>query len=320
MQIILLFLLIFLVSACEEEKAIDIAEKADPKVWVDENNYIFSRNGETFLFDTIQRTERKSDLAEPSWQEKLPKLYLKPENKNAIFDLRGASPYVIVERSQVFLERLQIASSRQSGASHPMMHRPWKKYLRFRTYMDMNKIGLVLFKNDKPSIINLPLLSTSNMSPPMVMWDSHAGKFLAIQSECAYGFTPEDWGCIRTGWWLNRDLELIKTFALPSDDPLDVGEQLKCFSCGCSCYSREDMYSVNGKIYFHIFGIAVPPRKRGLYAVDMNDDGTSNLRQIIRDNIEPPLAFSPSGCKVAFYQDSHTNNKLKEAGLCLPYK
>lgn len=97
---------------------------------------------------------------------------------------------------------------------------------------------------------------------------------------------------------------------------MHVEEQLKCFSCGCGCYTRELAYFANGTIYFHVTGFPIPEKRRGLFEVVTNADGTFAWRQRIRGRIEPPLVFSPSGCKVAYYEVSYLGNELVIQDLC----
>ncbi|MTI15940.1 hypothetical protein E1162_01665 [Rhodobacteraceae bacterium RKSG542] len=191
---------------------------------------------------------------------------------------------------------------------------PRGEYLDFYTYLHLGKIGLVTFPNASAKKIELPLQSVDNLSPPAVKRDSISNDFLAFQTMCLRD--DPDGACTRTAWWLDADLQVMSSFLLPNDDPFFTEEKFACFSCGCGCYTQEDVYAVNGEAFFLYSAFPLPKSQRGLYRVADLGAGRTEWVHEIKGRIEPPLAFSPSGCKVAYFRVSRFGDSLQVRNLC----
>lgn len=191
---------------------------------------------------------------------------------------------------------------------------PSQPRLSVKTYRHLGKTGLVAAENGKPVLIELPKV-VKHAAKAFVTWDAHAAQFFSYQPTCA---RISDKECLRNAWFLDTELQVLRTIALPSDDLLSQRERFSCFSCGCGCYTQETFYAVGGKIYVHIAGWPLPMRRRGLFEAVEAADGAWRWRQIIRGRIEPLLVFSPSGCRVAYLAVRRTGADLGVTELCDP--
>ena len=84
------------------------------------------------------------------------------------------------------------------------------------------------------------------------------------------------------------------------------------------CYeiTQEDIYAVNGEAFFLYSGFPLTASQRGLYRVANLGSGRTEWIHEIEGRIEPPLAFSPSGCKVAYFRVSRLGDSLQVKNLC----
>lgn len=296
------------VSRCVPEKEVDLGKKATPLTWLDEETYLYSQDGIIHAANIGEGVTRSGNEQVPEWVEDIPKLNLEPKDPAAIFREDGHTYMMVAgEKTRVESNTRWDRAGINQGLSR-------MKGIPYITYLHLGNIGLVVFEKMAPKLINLPLRYPENRSAPFVVWDKHAGMFFALQTGCQYPAEPGS--CLRTGWWLDRDLSVVQTLALPEEDLLSVAEKASCFSCGCGCYTQEDVYAVAGKVFFQISGFPIPPSRRGLYELEAENDGTTKWRQVIKGRIEPPLAFSPSGCRVSFYQVSYWGDGLAEEELC----
>ena len=307
-QLFLILAVLGLVARCVPEKRVDLGDKATPLNWQDEDTYLYAQGGVIHAVNTSNRTTRLGTEQVPEWGEEVPRFDLEPADLGDFFE-QDSYNYMMIAGEKVQVNRY--GAWPRAGINQGF---PRTEGIPFKTYSHLGKIGLIVFEGPVPTLINLPLRFPENTTAPFVVWDKHAGMFFALQTDCQY--PKEDESCLRTGWWLDRDLSVVKTLALPKDDLLSVRGKLSCFSCGCGCFTHEDVYAVDGTVFFHVAGFPIPPFRRGLYELDVANDGSTRWRQVISGRIEPPLAFSPSGCRVAFYQVSFWGNSLEEEKLC----
>ena len=73
---------------------------------------------------------------------------------------------------------------------------------------------------------------------------------------------------------------------------------------------------VGEQVFFHFAGFPIKTSKRGLYRVVDIGSGKTEWHHEIKGRMEPPLAFSPSGCKVAYFRVSRFGNELQVQNLC----
>ncbi|WP_157046574.1 hypothetical protein [Roseovarius sp. 217] len=304
----LMLALVGLVSRCVPEKSIGMEEKATPLIWLDEHTYFYSQNNDVRALSIEDRSIRPTDKKMPIWAHQAPQFDTEPIEPGQFF-VQDNNTYSVIDGSKMRVIPYQHWKRSGINQSFPRM-----EGISFNTYLHLGKVGLIVFEAGKPKLINLPLKLPDNRSAPFVVWDKHAGMFFAIQNGCEY--PNEDGSCQRTAWWLDRDLNLVQVVALPEEDLLFVEEKFSCFSCGCGCVTREDIYAVNGKVFFQVSGSPIPSSRRGLYELVQEADESTSWRQVIEGRVEPPMAFSPSGCHVAFYRVSYLGNALEEKNVC----
>ncbi len=287
------------------EKRADPDIDPSPLTWLDEDAYLVLQAGEVLAFDTGRRTLRPQGGSAPSWRQE-------PPNTSLAYRRPKSPGPVYVDK---FADKVRLGHARQPSAMHVAGHSLRNQPFPFTTYLHFGKVGLLKFEPEGPVPTELPLRFPDNRSAPIVIWDQHAGQFFAYQPGCR--LLKKDEPCLRTAWRLSPDLVVLETLPLPPRNIVQVDEdKLSCFSCGCSCYTREDAYAVDGKLYFHVSGRPFPYAQRGLYEVVSAENGATSWRQVVKGRIEPPLAFSPSGCKVAFHRVSYFGNALEERNLC----
>lgn len=191
---------------------------------------------------------------------------------------------------------------------------PREEFVDFYRYRHLGKVGLVTFDDPDGRKIELPFQYNGNSSTPVVKLDRTTNMFFVFQNSC--GKDDADGECTRSAWWVNSNMELISSFLLPIYDPYSTQEKLSCFSCGCECYTHQDVYVVDGQAFFHFAGFPIKNTRQGLYRVVETIPGQSEWRHEIKGRIEPPLAFTPSGCKVAFFRVSYWGDELHVKELC----
>ena len=315
---LLFFLAVFLVARCVPEKAVDLATKITPVQWINEDELLVRRDNRYFLYDPNGGlVPAEFDAAGQKVKEPLG-IQMAPGRSNHIWseearigDIRlGTDQYIEIDGDKHRVRKPSLRG-RFVGFNQGF---PRGEYLEFFTYQHLGKVGLLTFSDDTVQKIELPLQNSDNVSSPAVMRDSVTGEFLAFQTRCLH--KDPDGTCTRTAWWLDSDLKVSSSFLLPNADPLFTEEKFSCFSCGCGCYTQEDVYAVNGKAYFLYSGFPLSNSQRGLYrVVDFGSGGTEWVHEI-KGRIEPPLAFSPSGCKVAYFRVSRLGDSLQVKNLC----
>lgn len=299
-------LFVLLVSQCNPEKQVSPSTKVIPLEWIDEDQLITR-------VDSSYAIRNRDGTVTPLRFADLPRK--SPSHLN--FDLTPPSGDQIKIGNYISVgdESLQTRAPNLQRRQYAMnQHFEPGEYLNVLTYLLNGEIGLIVFDQTGARKIALPLLDKQNRSAPIVVHDKRSGNFFAFQSGCSPDDTPGS--CSRSAWWLDSDLRVTSNFLLPKKDPLHIGEQLACFSCGCGCYTQEDVYAVNGTAYFQYSGFPLPTSQRGLYMLVAESDGSTKWKQVISGRIEPPLAFSPSGCKVAYFQVSWLGDSLKTTNIC----
>lgn len=303
----LLLLVAATVSRCVPEKSAALDSKIIPIRWLNETTLSIRQGDSSFTVNPTNPTATTQAQAADSWETRPPTLALEPRHASAFSRTEGAISVVVAG------ETIRLPTT--WDGRHNGMNQGFPRFapIPFHTYRHLGQIGLLTFTADAARMIPLPQLYPDNLSPPAVIWDAHAGRFFAFQTGCD---PNQDATCHRTAWWLDRALNVVETLPLPAEDLLHQPEKLACFSCGCGCYTQEDIYAVNGKIYVQASGFPLSDQRRGLYEVVQADNGTSTWRQVIKGRIEPPLAFSPSGCNVAFFKVSYFGDALQTQSLC----
>lgn len=315
---LVLFSPVFLVARCVPEKAVDLATKITPVQWINEDELLVRIQNKYFLYDPNGNLVPSEFDAAGATVEKPLGIQMAPGSSNQIWSEEVHSGEIHLRTDQY----IEI-----DGDKH-RVRKPWLggrfvginqgfpkgEYLDFYTYFHMGKVGLVTFANASVQKIELPLLNGDNLSSPALKRNSVTDKFLAFQTMCLRD--DPDGTCTRTAWWLDSDLQVISSFLLPNDDPLFTEEKFSCFSCGCGCYTQEDIYAVNGEAFFLYSGFPLTTSQRGLYRVANLGSGRTEWIHEIEGRIEPPLAFSPSGCKVAYFRVSRLGDSLQVKNLC----
>lgn len=312
---IVLALLALIITKCVPEKKVDLSSKVVPIAWINENSllvrigndyFIRTENGELLpsRFDAVQPVSS----APLKFQLTIPEI--RDEEVASDGGLKKTDPYILMAGQKHRVERPDW-NFRFYGYNQGF---PRGEYVDFLTYLHLGRVGLVTSQNGKVQETELPLFNDQNRSPPGVKQDISGDKFFAFQTRCARD-DPEG-TCTRTAWWLDSALKVRSSFLLPTHDPLFTEEKLSCFSCGCGCYTQEDVYAVNGQAFFLYSGFPLKWSQRGLYKVIEHDDGRSEWLQVIKGRVEPPLSFSPSGCRVAYFRVSRFGDRLEVRELC----
>ena len=315
---LVILLPIFLIARCVPEKELDLATKITPVKWINEDELLVRVEYKYFIYDQSGNLiPSEFDAAGVNAKKPLG-IQMTPRSSNQIWSEKVYSgemhlrtdQYVEIDGDKTRV-RKPLLQGRFVGFNQGF---PKGEYLDFYTYLHMGKVGLVTFPNASVQKMELPLQNGENLSPPAVKRDVVANKFLAFQTMCLRD--DPDGTCTRTAWWLDSDLQVISAFLLPNDDPLFTEEKFACFSCGCGCYTQEDVYAVNGEAFFLYSGFPLTASQRGLYRVANFESGKTEWIHEIEGRIEPPLAFSPSGCKVAYFSVSRFGDGLQVQNLC----
>jgi hypothetical protein len=313
-----IFLPIILIARCVPEKEVDLATKITPVQWINEEELLVRMENKYFLYDPNGNlVPSQFDVAGAKVEEPLG-IRITPRNSEQIWSEEVHSGKIHLRTDQYVRidgDKYRVRKTWLKGRFFGMNQGfPRGEYLDFYTYLHLGKVGLVTFPNVSVQKIELPLQNGDNLSSPAVKRDSVTGKFLAFQTMCLRD--GPDGTCTRTAWWLDSDLQVISSFLLPNDDPLSTEEKFACFSCGCGCYTQEDVYAANGEAFFLYSGFPLTASKRGLYRVANLGSGRTEWIHEIEGRIEPPLAFSPSGCKVAYFRVSRLGDSIQVKNLC----
>jgi hypothetical protein len=147
------------------------------------------------------------------------------------------------------------------------------------------------------------------------VWDRSRAQALFIQNRCVATAPSES--CTRKALWLTPDLEPLDYIELPGEPLVEIKRGYTCFSCGCGCYAGETIYVEGGQVYAHVWGYPVKNKIRGIYRVRQTADGPV-WDKVIGGRPQPPLAFSPSGDKVAYFEISRLGDTFRIADMELP--
>jgi hypothetical protein len=144
------------------------------------------------------------------------------------------------------------------------------------------------------------------------LWDRSLEQVLFVQSACE----PDESGlpCTRKAQWLTADLEPLHIVELPGETLVKIKAGYSCFSCGCGCYSHQELYVEGGNIFAHVWGYPVVNGIRGIYRLKQSSSGPY-WEKIISGRPRPPLAFSPSGAKVAYFELSRWGDRFVVADV-----
>lgn len=172
-------------------------------------------------------------------------------------------------------------------------------------YLHDRPRGLLTIAGDKVSIHQFSdeynqAFGISRVMPwGYALWDRSLNQALFIQSACAD--RKENAPCTRKALWLTAELEPQNMIELPGDSLVEIKSGYSCFSCGCGCYSHQKIYVEGGNVFAHVWGYPVEDEKRGIYRLEQRPSGPV-WRKIVSGRPQPPLSFSPSGEKVAYFE------------------
>jgi hypothetical protein len=315
---IVVLLPVFFAVRCVPEKDVDLSTKVIPVQWINEDQLIVRVQNKYFVYDEQGNLIPSEFEAVDAVQNTPLRFRMTPSNSKQISSEETHNGEIHLRTDQ-YIE----INGDEHGVREPWLGGrfvgfnqgfPRNEYIDSYTYLHQGKVGLVTFSDASVQKIELPLKNADNLSAPALKRDSVTGAFLAFQTMCLRD--DPDGLCTRTAWWLDDDLQVISSFLLPNDDPLFTEEKFSCFSCGCGCYTQEDVYAVKGEAYFLFSGFPLPTSQRGLYRVVEKAAGKTEWVHEIEGRIEPPLAFSPSGCKVAYFRVSRFGDSLQVRNLC----
>lgn len=113
---------------------------------------------------------------------------------------------------------------------------------------------------------------------------------------------PDAWPMI--AWLADLELHTATRIEIPAGPWVgEHKERLRCFSCGCGCYRRLDLFLVNDKIYGHASGIGYPKKVQGIYRLD-EMSSARGWTPIVTGTAAASVTFSKSGCKLAYIDPS----------------
>lgn len=144
------------------------------------------------------------------------------------------------------------------------------------------------------------------------LWDRSLMQVLFVQSACESDENEPP--CTRKAQWLMADLKPLDIVELPSETLVKIKPGYKCFSCGCGCYAHQELYAEGGNIFAHVWGYPVVSESRGIYRLRQAPSGPY-WEKVISGRPQPPLAFSPSGSKVAYYELSRWGDQFVVADI-----
>lgn len=306
---ILLALLAFGVVSCIPENDVDQSTKVTPIEWLNEDELFVRIGNNYFTYDGQGDLAPSSFDAASSSNTRPLGVRLTPVRTNQIWGEDGHE-YIELEGDKQRIGRPSYGSDRY-GMNQGF---PREEFVDFYVYRHLGKVGLVTFDEPEGRKTELPIQHASNTSTPVVKRDNASNMFFAFQNQCSKN--DADGTCTRSAWWISSDLEVTSSFLLPIEDPYFAEEKLSCFSCGCGCYTHQDVYVVNDQVFFHFAGFPIKNSKSGLYRVVDIGSGKTEWHHEIKGRMEPPLAFTPSGCKVAYFRVSRFGDELQVQNLC----
>ena len=138
------------------------------------------------------------------------------------------------------------------------------------------------------------------------LWDSALGRALVLSNSC---MPPrKDNACRWTALWLTPGLRPLGQFEMPGASLIEIRAGYSCFSCGCGCYSHQDFYVQNGRIFAHVWGYPVTSAARGIYRFE---EAGGVWEKLAAGHTTRPLAISPDGARAAMLELSHFGDKLR---------
>lgn len=190
------------------------------------------------------------------------------------------------------------------------------KQIEGNLYLDRESAGLLHLRGKEITRHPFPRHSANSyqigwrLNSETIIWDRSLGRALLINKTCPSknNRTP----CRRKALWLTSSLEPLSTVEIPGDSLIKIKGGYSCFSCGCECYSHEAIYVENGTIYAHVWGYPVVNSVRGIYRLKQTENGPK-WEKIVSGRPQPPLAFSPEGNKVAFFEISRFGDEFRIA-------
>lgn len=209
------------------------------------------------------------------------------------------------DSSEMHLRNLSTKDSKAFGQNH------FDKVFMFITDL---KNGVIFRKGKTQFVINLPNKGITARHSLFISYSSLKNEYFVYQEGCAYK-SPSNL-CSRLGWWINTDFEVTETVVFPNENLLEVEESLSCFSCGCGCYTNEEIIINNGSVYAHIWGFPIPLKRRGLYKLTKDETGKYNWNHLVEGRLEAPIKFSPSGCKLIYFKVALLDDKLEITNIC----
>ncbi len=97
-------------------------------------------------------------------------------------------------------------------------------------------------------------------------------------------------------WWFDPNTNALAELEIPkgpwSHSFLD---ELSCLSCGCSCYSRYEMYGFNDRVLIKVSGKAFSSSESGLFL--LTKGGWEKIAGLPEAEL---FLLSPKGCDIAF--------------------
>lgn len=185
-------------------------------------------------------------------------------------------------------------------------------------FLDRNPAGLIHLTGEQATRHAFPDSYTSQLEIGLrrgwgeLYWDAELNQALFVHNTCAPGQSRS--GCRRKALWLTAALEPISDFEFPGDSLIEIKSGYTCFSCGCGCYSHEKLLVVGGKVFLHVWGFPVENHVRGVYRLEQN--GTDSAwEKIVSGRPQPPLAISPNGQQIAYFELSRLGDQFRIARI-----
>ena len=189
-------------------------------------------------------------------------------------------------------------------------------------YLHDQPRGLTVLAGDRLSVHLFPAEMAEAMGASRgaawgyLLWDRAKQQALFVQNSCV---AEGGKSCTRKAIWLSPSLEASEMVELPSEPLIEIKAGYSCFSCGCGCYSHQALVAEGGEIHAHVWGYPVKNARRGIYRLAQTETGPI-WEKIVSGRPQPPLAFSPDGRKVAYFELSRLGDRFKIADIARPAK
>lgn len=141
-----------------------------------------------------------------------------------------------------------------------------------------------------------------------LLWDAGLNQALFVHNTCGPSQSKSD--CRRKALWLTPSLEPISDFEMPGESLIEIKNGYTCFSCGCGCYSHEELYVMGGEVFLHVRGYPVENHARGVYRLAQDSTG-SVWEKIISGRPQSPIAVSPNGQHIAYFEISRLGDQFR---------